>query len=501
MADTAINPKLRIYNDLYSNEKFTSIDTLSELKVAPEATVLQPYIVQLFQRFGADGNGSPSFPLYLSTMGRGNYELIDSPDLSFKSRVIGRPRRGSYAAGSPYTTGATPGKGKIPFKVYFQDRWFERGWDIESPSKFQATVIAEPVRSSNGYWEYELLPLGGNPASYMPLGDTEPSALWTTFGAHVGLKNSVGNAFKGQSFSEIRNSATHMRWSMNYEGNVTNKAMVFEMMVDGSTFKTYTEWEKYLFELKTMEDVENTLWWDRYNRDALGNILDMDQAANSPKPHASGIDEQIINSRSYSVLTEKILSDTIDDVFYNATLTADGTVDIQLHTGSLGTRLFSEALHNKLTSLGLVTDSNYFIRNTSAGGGQLAETRLEYGAYFTMYKHIDGHRITVVKNPIFDNGSRALKSQRHPDYANLPISSGDMYFLDMSSYEGKPNVVYVAEKGRVSYEKAILGVNSVPGYNSNTVATAKDASSIEFGKTCGVHIQRPTNCFKLLATL
>lgn len=495
---STINPKFAIYQDLYSDEKYTSINTLSELKLAKGPVLLHSAITQLFARFGASGDGSAQFPLYLSTLGAGNVKLIDSEDLSFKDRVIGKARRGAYCASNPYTSSDTPGKNKVDGIVRFRERFFERDHEAETPSRVHVKFVSEPYQEGD-YWVYKFRVTGNQITQYVPYTDFAVGKQWVMLPTRVGLWGSRGNAFKGQAWSEVRNSGEVVRDTLNYKGNVSNKVMNFQVQINGKTYGAYTEFEKYLFELQLMEKMENSLWWSRYNRDTEGRIMDKDINSGAPRPTCSGIDEQITNTRYVSDITEKIMSDTIDEVFWNAKHTPDaGKVIIDLHTGTLGRRLFSNALHNKLSSLGLsIVGDDKFVRK--AGGDS---ANLEYGGYFVRYRHIDGHVINIVQNAVLDKGARAMADPEdtHPDYPTLPRSSGDMYFIDRTMYDGKPNLVFVAEKGRVATEKAVLGVNDMSkmGYSSDTVGNDIDGSSIEFIRTGGLHHTRPTNSFKLL---
>ena len=92
--------------------------------------------------------------------------------------------------------------------------------------------------------------------------------------------------------------------------------------------------------------------------------------------------------------------------------------------------------------------SGSYIKNTDPSafmsGGSSA---LQFGGFFTSYKHIDGHVITVRHLPLFDHGARALNSPKHP-VSGLPLESYRMIFLDMSSYDGQKNVQMISRKGR-----------------------------------------------------
>ena len=67
--------------------------------------------------------------------------------------------------------------------------------------------------------------------------------------------------------------------------------------------------------------------------------------------------------------------------------------------------------------------------------------------YFTSYDHIDGHRVNVVKVPLFDHGAVAQASKKHPE-TGLPLESYRMTFVDQSTYDGENNLQMINKKGR-----------------------------------------------------
>ena len=47
-----------------------------------------------------------------------------------------------------------------------------------------------------------------------------------------------------------------------------------------------------------------------------------------------------------------------------------------------------------------------------------------------------------MKHTMFDKGAMSRAVGLHPR-TGLPLSSYDMYFVDMTTYEGQPNVMYI----------------------------------------------------------
>jgi len=123
-----------------------------------------------------------------------------------------------------------------------------------------------------------------------------------------------------------------------------------------------------------------------------------------------------------------------------------------------------------------------------------------YGAYFSTYRHVDGHTITVKKIPLFDQGGRAQKSNLHPE-SGKPLESYRMVFLDMSNYDGVRNVQMATERGRSMKTGVLHGMADTPydfgGNAVNNIATDQDMSSVHFLSSKGICINRATHCFNL----
>ena len=89
-----------------------------------------------------------------------------------------------------------------------------------------------------------------------------------------------------------------------------------------------------------------------------------------------------------------------------------------------------------------------------------------------------------------------------------PLSSYEMHFVDMSTYDGENNVQLVNQKGRSMVRGIEQGMTLLKGssgdfsdYSGNgkdlVVSTSQDKSAVHFLKTLGVAIRRNTHCFSL----
>jgi len=214
-------------------------------------------------------------------------------------------------------------------------------------------------------------------------------------------------------------------------------------------------------------------------------------------PIGAGLLDQIPNSDTYSILTAKKIKTTVRDAVYGASDT--DAMDIMLYTGIGGGDDFDGAMKADLRGLGFtICDQNKFVK------GQ--DNKLVYGGFFTQYEHVDGHRITVKRLRMLDHGARADKAPKHP-ISGLPMTSHDMYFVDMSTYDGVPNLSMVTQKGRSLITGVVQGMSEVPmGFRGNgnsvrNLATDKDESWIHFMAAKGIRLRRNTHCFKLKCNL
>jgi hypothetical protein len=77
-----------------------------------------------------------------------------------------------------------------------------------------------------------------------------------------------------------------------------------------------------------------------------------------------------------------------------------------------------------------------------------------------------------------------------------------MIFLDMSSYDGEPNVQMITQKGREMLRWAVAGATIPKGFDGNALrASDIDGASVHFMKASGINIRRATNCLHAECTI
>lgn len=482
------NPALELYSATFNDKEFTSTNNLSKALLS-QSQWLAPFVTHAY---GSSANfGSRNFPLSFITEGMGNVKKIESTDLSYKIAVIGKPKKTSTVASSSYSASDTPGRGHMKFKVVFADRWFHKSLSVFSPSRIECRVQTDPKQVAGG-WEYELKLYDPSANAYIPASDLLAGAVWGRSVAKVGKERSRGVEHRSYAPFVTQNQATVTRDTYKLAGNVKNKVMVLEIRADGQKFKYWTQWEMYLRALEFKEKCESDLWYSTYNKDDQGVIHVEDEDSGEVVPSGAGTLQQIPNFDNYSILTTNKLQALITDIFFNAS--DSDKVNVEIYTGTGGMREASRAMQSAANAFTLV-DS----KHVTAGNG---EGMLKFGGYFNVYQHIDGHTVTFKKLNLMDRGVMADISPLHP-IDNIPVESFNMYCIDNSVYDGERNLQYVSELGREEVNKVVQGMTAPPdGYNESLYASSDiDATSVEWMKTQGISIMKPTNCFKLFCTI
>lgn len=481
-----------VQNEIFDDKGYTNNISLTQARITNPDT-LNPVITHLM------GAESKKFPLLFLTEGqKGGTKYVEIEDVEYEWPVFGRLRKTDAVAGHDYPSDAKPGIGGTMVEVVFKTAWLKNQHTIVSPKGFTARISGKPDRVGNGF-KYRLQLLGH--VEYLPLTELAANTLWAmSGGAQVSESYSFGNESNKQTPGKVKNQIGILRKSYEIAGNVANRTTTFTFNEGGKSTKYWLPFEEWQHEMSLKSEVEENLWESLYNRDSTGRITTVDEELQLPIPMGAGVLEQIPNKDTYGVLTPKKLVANIREILYGATDTDN--MDIVLFTGVGGKQEFSDALMADANKWQVYEGS---LNNTITGGPR----GLVYGAYFTQFRHPDGHTITVKDLPYLDYGGRAQVAEKHP-ITGLPMTSYEMHFLDMSVYDGEKNVQIVTQKGRGLIRGIEQGMTLLKGlnygdYKGNSMdinlATAQDKTSIHYLKTCGIAIRRNTHCFSLICDL
>lgn len=464
--------KLRLYQDTFNAEGMTDENSLANALLT-EPDKLSPVLTHLA------GREDKRFPLSFLTEGLNNVKYIN--DVEYDYPVMGRLNK-SVIASALVGDGASHSR----FKVTFAEKWFVKQYIVESPAGIQMRVMEDPIETQGG-WQYTMQLVTSDASDSVSAADVVGKSFVQLF-APTAFSGSRGNESTWVAPSKMRNQISLIRKSYRYEGNMPDRVVNVELTVGGRTTKLWYDFEEYQHMLRWKEEAEYSLWYSKYNRDTNG-VIHLKDDNGKPIPLGAGVLEQIPNVDTYSELTATKLKNVVRDALYGASDAQQ--MNIVLFTGLGGLEEFDKAMKEEVASGAYIknTDPSSFI----TGSG----SNLTLGGFFTSYKHIDGHVITVRHLPLFDHGARALNSDKHP-VTGLPLESYRMVFLDMSSYDGEQNVAMVTRKGRELVRWAVAGASVPPGFAGNALrANDVDGASVHFMKESGISIRRATNCLHL----
>ena len=463
----ALQQVLKTY---YNDQQMTDTNSLvNALMEKPEE--LSPIITHLA------GREEKKFPLSFLTEGVGNTRSIDRFEYEYRVKTHEVNVR-------PVVASVGTGAGGSMFTVTFPDKWFIFPYTLVSQSGVLARIMEQPTPDGGGY-KYTLKIVSPDVSS-VPSTDLAAGALWGMLYANVGIDFSRGNASNWTAPGLVRSKIGTVRKSYHFAGNAKDYVAQFTLpMKDGQTTKLWMDYEEYRHMLKFKEECEMYYWYGQKTYDDKGTNQMLDENG-QPVISGPGLFEQIINKDTYSTLTQKKIEDVIGDLFYGMTDATDKQVT--LYTGIGGAREFDKALRNYYATGG--AQGNSYLQTTEAKFITGSGRNLGITGYFTSYDHIDGHRVNVVKVPLFDHGPVAQASAKHPE-SGLPLESYRMTFVDQSSYDGENNLQMINKKGREMLRWAVAGSVVPKGFTeTDTRASDIDGASVHMLKTAGILLRR-----------
>lgn len=460
----ALQQVLKTY---YNDQQMTDTNSLvNALMEKPEE--LSPIITHLA------GREEKKFPLSFLTEGVGNTKSIDRFEYEYRVKTHEVNVR-------PVVASVGTGAGGSHFTVTFPDKWFVFPYTLVSQSGVLARIMSQPVPDAGGY-KYTLKLVSPDQAS-MPTADVAAGALFGMLYANVGVDFSRGNASNWSAPGLVRSKIGTIRKSYHFSGNAKDYVAQFTLpMKEGQSTQLWMDYEEYRHMLKFKEECEMYYWYGQktYGDSGVNQMLDEN---GQPVISGPGLFEQIINKDTYSTLTQKKIENVIGDLFYGMTDATDKQVT--LYTGVGGAREFDKALREYYGG-----GSNDYLQTTEAKFITGSGRNLGITGYFTSYDHIDGHRVNVVKVPLFDHGPVAQASTKHPE-TGLPLESYRMTFVDQSTYDGENNLQMINKKGREMLRWCVGGSVVPKGFaETDTRASDIDGASVHMLKTAGILLRR-----------
>ena len=471
---------MQVLKSYYNDQQMTDTNSLvNALMEKPEE--LSPIITHLA------GREEKKFPLSFLSEGVGNTRSIDRFEYEYRVKTHEVNVRPVVSA----APGGVVGVGGATFTLTFPDKWFIFPYTLVSQEGNLARIMEEPKPVSGGY-EYTLKIVSPDTAS-ISIAEATPGALWGMLFANVGIDFSRGNASNWSAPGLVRSKIGTVRKSYHFSGNAKDYVAEFTLpLKEGSSTKLWMDYEEYRHMLKFKEECEMYYWYGSKTYDDKGANKMLDENG-QPVISGPGLFEQIINKDTYSTLTQNKIEEVIGDLFYGMTDATDKQVT--LFTGVGGAREFDKALRNYYSA-----DGNRYLQTTESKFITGSGRNLGITGYFTSYDHIDGHRVNVVKVPLFDHGPVAQASKKHPE-SGLPLESYRMTFVDQSSYDGENNLQMINKKGREMLRWCVAGSVVPKGFTeTDTRASDVDGASVHMLKTAGILLRRFDTSLDLTCT-
>ncbi len=461
---------ISVQKTFYNDSQMTDMNSLANALLS-KPTELSPIITHL------SGKDDKRFPLSFLTEGAGNVQSIDR--LEYEYRVATHKLRTRPLAVA--NAGANLGQGGSTFTLVFPDKRFVFPYVLVNSAGELARIMAEPKPYAGGSgWEYTLQLVNPAAATVLTSGFTAGD-LWAQLYAPVGVDFSRGNASNWQAPGKVRNKITTVRKSYHMSGHAKDFVAEFTLPTKGGgSTNLWMDYEEYQHMLDFKEECEMYYWYGQKTYDANGNTFMKDENG-QPVIVGPGLFEQIVNTDTYSTMTESKLKNIIGDLFYQ--MTDANQKQITLYTGTGGAREFDEALKSHFAGNSFkVGGENRFI----TGSGR----NLGLTGYFTTYEHVDGHVINVVKIPLFDHGPVAQARGKHP-VTGYSLESYRMVFVDQSNYDGQANLTMISKKGREMMRWCVAGSVVPRGFSgSDARASDVDGASVHMLKTAGICLRR-----------
>ena len=367
-----------------------------------------------------------------------------------------------------------------PFKVMFPFKYFSLGFVCRFKDGNIARVISEPYKEGNNFC-YEFQIVGNNPYAYIDNAVLRAGeeVSWDYSAYEEG---SDGGGMVDATPSWFKNQLTTTRMSWGMTGSAKTDLLWFEVMNEGSgeKAKLWMYYQQYLAMKQWSRQQERMIWNGRYNRLSDGTFANYG-ANGRPVKVGSGIEEQISGANKVvaSELTEEMLWHMTADI-YNISGNTENTKRV-LITGMGGIHEFHKAL-KKAGMQYQIVDTIW----THKGTGQ----RLSFGGHYTTYKGFMGTELTVVQHPMFDDRSVYPNTVGPYGYTD---QSYKMFFLDMSDYNGEPNMQMVT-KGAGGEDRRLVQ------WWSAGATTPDFSGSSNVGMTMRSHGQDSFTCYTLSET-
>lgn len=485
-----------LYTTRYNSDDFADVNMLYNNELIDTPT-LSEGLTYLY------GKDSEMFPLLTLTEGQNGLTSVKPKSLNdtqYDWNVMGRMKYTTKVVALANTNNTKPGLNNTSFEVYFEDDWVPRFYTLTSPDKQSQVRVQKTGVMEGNKCKYLLAPVGGTASDYISLENFQNGLVWSMGAPKIAASKSDGTTSNRMTPGKWTNQFGYYRFSKQITGNIANKVVNIQFDTDDNgTTNLWMPVEMKQFEIERRLLLEEELWEGVYNRDSNGIITLKDDETGEPIPSGAGIKEILKTTGqydTYGTLTLAKIDSIINRLFANRV--DDTPMELVFYTGAGGLRAFNEAIKVDAQA------NNYYYKLGQEEVMSGTNGYLSYGKYFSQYKTIDGHIITVKRTNLFDQGTKAQQDRAMGrEYNGFPYESYNMVLLDMSNTsDGERNIQLVAEKGREVQTGIYKGMTPLPtewaaATNDRMIATKKDEASYEVIVSQGITMKNYTTSYYL----
>ncbi len=486
-----------LYETKYNSDRFTDINVLYDNELIDVPT-LDRTITYLY------GKDSEMFPLsFLSQTEDGVKPVKKLNDTQYTWAVLGRMKNTSKVVGLVGSI-VKAGLNNSTFEVEFEDSWLLKYYGIVSPDKqYRCRIQAYLGEKGPKRHRYRVQLYGGTSTEYITLDNLQPGMSWVMSAPIIAESKSDGTSSNSMSPGKWTNQFSYHRFSKPIAGNMGERVVNLELPTDnGGTSEFWMPFEMKQFEIHRRQMLEEELWNSKYNRNSLGEITLKDEETGEPIPTGAGIKEILKTTGqydTYGTLTVRKFDTILTQLFTNR-VDSQNPMELVWFTGAGGLRAFNDAIKDE------IQNNNYYeklgMEEVMSGTGGY----LTYGKYFSQYRTIDGHIVTLKRTKLFDQGTYAEMDRANGRiYNGLPYESYNMILLDMSKNDnGNRNIQLVADAGEDMSISVYKGPRKLPGAwgaigadKLKIASTKKDEASYEVIQSQGITLRNYTTSYFL----
>ena len=449
-----------------------------------KASKFMTYIWQSYIGYADLSTTLDKFPtLYLDQDDEFEWDIMGDGDRSI-------PLVAAYIDGSALSATDKAGVGHSTFELEFPENYFfDTDLIVGHNEEYQIRILDEPRPNGNN-WLYTCELLSGDAEAFVPYSELQAGKRFSQLYAPVEpYFSKKGTMTHYTSPTKMRNVFSRIRMEDIIPGNMVNKIPFGVKWKDPSTGKVMAAWQDYRewkFEMDFRRQKNNMLYYSRLNKSADGTYKQKGKSGVSLEQGA-GVKQQIESANKYYYPTESFDIDWLFNVLLDLSenkLPHDKRKFL-LRTGERGMLQFNNAIRDYASLFTFLRDSS-MIKNKNG--------KMSFGGSFLEFMGPNGIEITVEHDEMKDDP--ILHKIDHPNGGKAESYVYDI--LDIGTYDGKPNIQKVAQRGYEDikgYEPGLRNPFEID--KMNIMSTSTDGYKYHRMFIGGAIVYDPTRCLVL----